>query len=205
MLLSSSDEELDDEGVKSKESSSKEEQAKTNSEEGAKSKDASSEEEQTNSISEKGLKSKDASSKEEQSRLNSDLPSELTVGALSSLWNPKSGVTPLIRPSMGKSVNEITRRLQLGPSDSKDKWQGKKTLIPDLELRLAEQPRHTSPAWHVLVRDASASFPAPNELDVVSHRVSLLAALEGGGDFCYLSISPGPPALEVPHQLSPNP
>ena len=92
MLLSSSDEELDDEGVKSKESSSKEEQAKTSSEEGAKSKDASSEEEQTNSISEKGLKSKDASSKEEQSRLNSDLPSELTVGALSSLWNPKVAI-----------------------------------------------------------------------------------------------------------------
>ena len=77
--------------------------------------------------------------------------------------------------------------------------------------------RHTPPSWHVLVQDASSSFPAPKNLAVVSHEVGslnkipsttavsfqvpLLAALEGGGDFCYLSISPAPPALHAPHLL----
>merc|ERR1712192_22916 len=107
-------------------------EAKSSSEDGAKSKGKD------------GVKSKEAPSREEQERSNSDLPTELTVGALSSLWNSKSGVTPMIRPSMGRSVKAITQRLQLGPSDSeKEKVQWKRSLIPDFELRLAEQPRHT--------------------------------------------------------------
>jgi len=181
VLLSSSDEEVEDEGKKGNEAPSKEENTRSNSDEG-----------------EKG---KEAPSKEQQPRSISELPSELAGGALSSLWMSESGVTPMIRPTMGRSVREISERLRLGPSEYKEKGKGEKSLVPDFELYLAEQPRHTPPSWHVLVQDASSSFPAPNEFPVVSHKVPLLAALEGGGDFCYLSISPAPPALHINHHL----
>ena len=66
MLLSSSDEEVEDEGGKGNEAPSKEENTRSNSDEG-----------------EKG---KEAPSKEQQPRSISELPSELAGGALSSLW-----------------------------------------------------------------------------------------------------------------------
>ena len=66
MLLSSSDEEEEDDD---KEAPSKEEQVKSSSEE--------------------GVRIKEVFSNEEQAVSNSEFPSELTVGALSSLWNAK--------------------------------------------------------------------------------------------------------------------
>ena len=66
VLLSSSDEEVEDEGEKSKEAPSREQNTRSNSDEG-----------------EQG---KGAPSKGDQARSNSEPPSELTGGALSSLW-----------------------------------------------------------------------------------------------------------------------
>ena len=73
MLLSSSDEEEDDD----KEAPSKEEQVKSSSEE--------------------GVRIKEVFSNEEQAVSNSDLPSELAEGALSSLWNSKVAIFLLLK------------------------------------------------------------------------------------------------------------
>ena len=68
-MLSSSDEEVEDEGEKSEEALSKDEQARSKSNEGE--------------------RIKEAPSKEEGANSNLEIPSELTGGALSSLWNSK--------------------------------------------------------------------------------------------------------------------
>ena len=69
VMLSSSDEEVEDEGEKSEEALSKDEQARSKSNEGE--------------------RIKEAPSKEEGANSNLEIPSELTGGALSSLWNSK--------------------------------------------------------------------------------------------------------------------
>jgi len=122
-------------------------------------------------------------------RLHPELPAELTEGSLASLWDSRSPVRPMVMPSMGNTVNEIYERLQLGPPDLKGEWQKGEVLNPDLDHYLADQPRHTAPSWRVLVQDASLPFPAPS--DIAVGQVPLLVALEGGGDICYLEISPG--------------